>query len=139
MIFSRENCPICGQKLKSEFIHLTGAPNSQTSIFYSCPKNEIVRNQFSTACIVESHYTNEVFDYYYDGLYGDKPLGQLCRMIIPPYILDHSSRNHMTSVSINRHEIREPQKLIFRIPLLDIDYSQPHIVVSKLKVLVTFS
>src|SRR5574338_1674951 len=130
MIFSRELCPLCGERLKSEFIHLTGAPNSRTSIFYSCPQKEVVRNMASTACIMESHYTNEVFDYYHDGVYGDhKPLGQLCKMIIPPYILDHSSNNNMTSVSINRHEIREPQKLIFRAPLLDIDYSQTHIVI----------
>lgn len=136
MIFSQELCPLCGQKLLSEFTHVAGTP---TSIFFKCPKYEIVRSNSNTAPIMKNHYTNEVFDYYYEGKYSEKPLGQICMMIIPPYVLDHSSKNNLTSVSMNRGEGREPQKLIFQAPLLDMDYSKTHIVIAKLKVLVTFS
>lgn len=135
MIFSQDKCPLCGKKLQSEFIHLTPTPNSLVSIFYKCATYEIIRNNSNSASVMDYHYTNEVFDSF-NSL---NPAGQLARMIIPPYIIDHSSNNNMTSVSINRHERGEPQKLIFRAPLLDIDYSQTHIVLAKLKVLVTFS
>ena len=135
MIFSEHNCPLCGQKLESKFIKLTSAPADKISMFYSCPKLEIIRNFSNTAPVMESHYTNEVFNAFQEAAY----IGKLCRMIIPPFVIDHSTVNNLTSVWKNDGEKREPQKLIFRVPLLDMDYSRPHIVVSKLKVLVTFS
>lgn len=134
MIFSESNCPLCGKKLESKFVK-SYAAGSQVSMFYSCSKLEIIRNFQNTAPIMESHYTNEVFNAFQAAAY----IGKLCRMIIPPFVIDHSTVNNLTSVWKNDGEKREPQKLIFRVPLLDMDYSRPHIVVSKLKVLVTFS
>lgn len=134
MIFSENYCPLCGKKLESKFVKLTSV-SDKISMFYSCPTLEIIRNFSNTAPVMESHYTNEVFNAFQEAA----NIGKLARMIIPPYVIDHSTVNHMTSVSINDGERRQPQKLIFRVPLLDMDYSRPHIVVSKLKVLVTFS
>ena len=131
MIFSENNCPLCGTKLECKIVKLSTTPAEKISFFYSCRKTEIVRNASNSADVIVTHYTNEVFQ--------TANKDSLAEMIIPPYVIYHSSYNKLTSVYHFDVAKRKPKKLIFRAPLLDIDYSQPHIVMAKLKVLVTFS
>jgi hypothetical protein len=126
MIFSTDNCPLCGDKLDLEIIEV--APG-KVAFDYSCKKRELVRNDTDTATVAETHYKNAC----YKG-------GSLCSMIILPFKLFHSESNHMTSVYDARKYPRgSSKKLIFRTGLLDLDYARPQVVLNRLKVLVTFS
>lgn len=125
MIFATEKCPLCGDKLIVKTITLS---QDQYMFTYHCEKREIVRNGSNTADVAEHHYYNEWSGGYH-----------AATMIILPYTIHHSEKNNMTGVYSCGTRFRQPKKLIFRAPLLDIDYSQPHVVVSKLKVLVLFS
>lgn len=124
MIFSTDRCPLCNEKLDLEIRDV--APGKVVFV-YKCPKTDIVRNDSNTAWIHKTHYQNDS----YKG-------GQLCEMVISPYILFHSESNNLTGVYKASHG-RKPKKLLFRTTLLDLDYSKPQVVIGKLKLLVLFS
>lgn len=124
MIFSTDNCPICGKKLKLEIVE--GEKPNTVGFVYVCEKKEIVRNPSDTFYISRDHYENRV----YKG-------GSLCFMVLPPYCLVHSAQHKSTAVHVVSGD--QPKKLLFTVPLLDLDYSQPQVVLARLKLLVTFS
>lgn len=125
MIFSTDRCPLCSDPLRLEVVEVT---QGKVHMRYYCETKEHVRDDANMMTISKSHYDNECY-----------PKGSLSTMIIPPFILFHSESNNMTSVYDNERFLRSPKKLIFRTKLLDLDYAQPHVVLSKLKLLVTFS
>jgi hypothetical protein len=127
MIFSTDRCPICNAKLELEIRELTTKQGGKVAFIYKCKKTEVVRNDSNTSNIARTHYQNDS----YQG-------GQLCQMIIPPYILFHSESNEMTGV-YKMGGFYEDKKLLFRTGLLDLDWAQPHLVIDKLKLLVIFS
>lgn len=124
MIFSTDRCPLCNEKLDLEIRDI--APNKVVFV-YKCKKTDIVRNDSNSAWIHKSHYQNDS----YKG-------GQLCEMVIAPYVLFHSESNNLTGVYKSAQK-GKPKKLLFRTALLDLDYSKPQNVVEKLKLLVLFS
>ena len=125
MIFSTDLCPLCSKKLQLEVVEVA---QGKVHFRYYCDVKESVRDDSNTATVSKSHYDNECF-----------PKGGLVTMIIPPFMIFHSQANNMTSVYDSTRFPMSPNKLIFRTTLLDLDYSKPHLVTSKLKLLVTFS
>lgn len=124
MIFSTDNCPICNQKLKLDIAE--GDKPNTVAFIYTCEKKEIVRNASDTFHVSRNHYENRVFK-----------SGSLAFMIIPPYQLVHGSNTATTAVHVVSGS--QPKKLLFTVPLLDLDYSEPQVVLARIKLLVTFS
>ncbi len=125
MIFSTDRCPLCNDKLQLE-IH--DGNDGKVWFKYYCEKKESVYNSTAQLKVNQCHYLNSCFQ-------G----GSLVTMVIGPYEIYHSESNNMTSVYDAKKVASFREKLIFRTKLLDLDYSQPHVVETKLKLLVTFS
>jgi len=126
MIFSTDRCPLCDKKLRLE---IQPVATNKVAFHYYCEKKEIVRNDTDTAAIAAAHYTND-----------DYKGGQLATMLIGPFKLFHSELNKMTAVyDSQKYRKTAGEKLIFRTKLLDLDYSQPQVVLAKLQLLVIFS
>jgi len=123
MIFSTDRCPLCNQKLKLEIID---GSSGKVAFLYYCEKREITRNESNTSSVAVRHYENRS----YQG-------GELSFMIIPPFELMHSQAKKLTSV--RAASPYQPKKIIFEVPLLDLDYSKTHLVIDKIKLLTLFS
>ncbi len=121
MIFSTDLCPICSQKLQLEIVE----GNKSVLLKYACENKGIIRSS-PTIGRQMSHYTNDCFSN-----------GQVAMMIMPPFLLIHREAEGKTDVFSSEHF--DHNKIIFKSKLLDLDYSQPHVVLTKLKLLVTFS
>lgn len=128
MIFSTDRCPLCKDKLDLEVRELTTKHGGKVVFIYTCKREETIINDFDYVPSHQSHYRNES----YQG-------GQLCQMIIPPYTLYHSESNNLTGVYKGAISVKQSKNLLFRTALLDLDYSRTHVVLTKLKLLVTFS
>lgn len=125
--FSTDICPICGDKLELNVIELHNLKEKNAIAFrYYCNKKELVRSEDDMKCVSKSHYSYHILDN-----------GGRATMIYPPYQLEHSRYNKTTSVY--QVSSRKPKKLIFRSGSLDAEWSEPYTVLSKLKVLATFS
>jgi hypothetical protein len=125
MIFSTDKCPLCNLSLNLEIFD---GNKGKVWFKYSCTKTEDVYNSTARLRVKQSHYMNDCFQ-------G----GSLVTMVIGQYEIFHSESNNMTSVCDAKKVANYSEKLIFRTKLLDLDYSQPHVVLDKLKLLVTFS
>ena len=124
MIFSTVSCPICGSDLKYETIYR--ANTTEVAYHYYCTTKVSARNIANTGKYEYNHYENRVTDTH-----------QVAFMIIPPFELVHSTQLGITAVS--KVSDVECKKFLFQAPLLDYDYADTQTVVSRLKLLVTFS
>lgn len=124
MIFSTDRCPLCNEKLEMD-VETESVFNSITFI-YSCKTKELRRNDSNTNVVAQTHYESK--------FYGDD---KYSRMIYPEFLVAHFSSINTTRIFTN--STTEPNKFIFQIPLLDVDYSQTHAVCARLKLLVPFS
>jgi hypothetical protein len=123
MIFCTDKCPICGTELSPDTASIK---EKWITKGYHCPKKrELVRNAFDTNVTSVSHYVHSLLN------------GGFVFMVIPPFELEHSKYFQTTRTYIV-HPFK-PKKLLFETPILDADWSQPHNVVRRLKVLVTLS
>ena len=124
MIFSTDRCPLCNNKLEMQVI--SSLPKGKVAFLYYCEKREKIRNESDTGVAYSFHFEGRFFQ-------G----GEISIMNIQGYQLQHSKFHNRTVVY--RTSTVEPKKILFDCPLLDIDYTKPHIVTDKLKMLVTFS
>lgn len=125
--FSTDICPICKQKLELNVVELHNLKEKNEIAFrYYCNKTELVRSEDDMKCIAKSHYSFHVLHE-----------GGIATMIYPPFQIEHSRYHKMTSVY--GIDTRKPKKLIFRCASLDAEWAEPYTVLSKLRVLATFS
>jgi hypothetical protein len=103
------------------------APN-KVAFSYTCPQTTRTRNVANTGFEQKSHYIHTHY-----------PKGSLVNMIIHPFILFHSQYNNLTSVFHNDLKACKEDEIIFRVRLLDMDYSNTHHVINRLKKLSVFS
>jgi hypothetical protein len=126
MIFSTDKCPLCDRKLRLE---IQPVATNKVAFHYYCEKRESICDDKGAQIIKAHHYTNDAYK-----------SAQLAVMLIGPFKLFHSESNNVTAIyDSQRREKGDPKKLIFQTKLLDLDYSQPHLVLDKLKLWVTFS
>lgn len=124
MIFSSDKCPICNLQLDLEIKE--DKILKKVSFNYTCKTTELSRNDAHTAAIPKSHYESQ----FYQG-------EDYSKMIFKDYLLAHFQSMGITRVFTN--STTKPNEFIFDIPLLDADYSQPHVICARLKRLVPFS
>jgi hypothetical protein len=125
--FSTDICPICHDKLELNVIELHNLKERNEVAFrYYCNRKELVRSEDDMKCVSKSHYSYHILDN-----------GGMVTMIYPPYQLEHSRYHKTTKVFAVCS--RKPKKLIFECPSLDAVWAQPYNVLSKLRVLATFS
>lgn len=125
MIFSKENCPLCGKELFKIYMDpLTHGVHAHT--LYHCNMEVETRNLANTGVTSTSHYLCQ--DYGFD---------LNSAMYLPGFLLRHSDSMECTSIYVT--SLTEPNKYVTTCRLLDMDYSQPQDAASRLKRLVIFS
>jgi len=134
MIFVEDNCPLCGKKLQcAPGQVLDGLGNilvKKTKTYYCNANTEKPRNG-TNMIIREAHYN---YEFNVDAHSNNDFKDDRCRMVILLYIILHTEFYTNVCTYEDGHF-----KIIFSVPLLDMDYSQPQVVVERIKLLTLFS
>lgn len=126
MIYSTDKCPLCNGNLELH-VDKNYPDDKEVNLRYQCSVLHKIRDVGNTANLDAPHYINYTYPDNFD----------IAVMLIDEFYLAHMARNKRTLVYENK--LNMPCLFIYEIPLLDMDYTRPHAVASRLKRLVPFS
>jgi hypothetical protein len=136
MIYHQTKCPLCGGDLEYQtFVFDDGAESKH----YLCHQKVKIYPDFN-GNTETSHYDYNEYIAGFGGTRHHRLYDRTCEMIIMPYHLEHRMIDCESYTAVFLLDVTDKLgKFLFNIPTLDMDWSQPHLVVERLKLLTTFS